>query len=96
LSTLKGKGIITEFQRKILLDTAALPDAGHFYLTGGTALAEFFFAHRRSYDLDLFTTEAGLAIPFSRTLERSLGQGGDYSVLRNGPWTCSLTLTRVF
>jgi hypothetical protein len=80
LNTLKGRGIITQIQRKILLETAALPDASHFYLTGGTALAEFHLGHRRSYDLDLFTTEAGLAIPFSRTLERSLGQGGDYSV----------------
>jgi hypothetical protein len=27
----------------------------HFYLTGGTALARFYFHHRESLDLDLFT-----------------------------------------
>lgn len=29
--------------------------AGDFYLTGGTALARFYFHHRESVDLDLFT-----------------------------------------
>ena len=29
--------------------------AEHFYLTGGTALARFYFHHRESLDLDLFT-----------------------------------------
>jgi predicted nucleotidyltransferase component of viral defense system len=29
--------------------------ASHFYLTGGTALARFYFHHRESLDLDLFT-----------------------------------------
>ena len=28
---------------------------GHFYLTGGTALSEFYLQHRYSYDIDLFT-----------------------------------------
>lgn len=40
-----------------------------FYLTGGTALAEFYLAHRRSYDIDLFTTEKDFAIQFSHTFE---------------------------
>jgi len=34
-----------------------------FYLTGGTALAEFYLAHRKSFDLDIFTTEKGIIIP---------------------------------
>jgi predicted nucleotidyltransferase component of viral defense system len=33
--------------------------AGHFYLTGGTALARFYFHHRESLDLDLFTNDFG-------------------------------------
>jgi predicted nucleotidyltransferase component of viral defense system len=33
------------------------PLAEHFYLTGGTALARFFFHHRESIDLDLFTND---------------------------------------
>ncbi|MEW6665136.1 MAG: nucleotidyl transferase AbiEii/AbiGii toxin family protein [Thermodesulfobacteriota bacterium] len=80
MERLKGKGIITLLQKRLLHDMAGVADSSHFYLTGGTALAEFFFGHRRSYDLDIFTTEAGLADPFSRTLEERLGQPGDYSV----------------
>lgn len=33
------------------------PLAKHFYLTGGTALARFYFSHRESLDLDLFTND---------------------------------------
>lgn len=33
------------------------PLANHFYLTGGTALARFYFHHRESLDLDLFTND---------------------------------------
>jgi hypothetical protein len=43
-----------------------------FYLTGGTALAEFYLAHRRSYDLDLFTTEKNFTIQFSHTFEEAM------------------------
>jgi len=39
-------------------------------LTGGTALAEFYFGHRLSYDLDLFTGKSDIVLPFSRELER--------------------------
>lgn len=35
------------------------PLAEHFYLTGGTALARFYFQHRESLDLDLFTNHFG-------------------------------------
>ncbi|MEK7119737.1 MAG: nucleotidyl transferase AbiEii/AbiGii toxin family protein [Patescibacteria group bacterium] len=34
--------------------------AGDFYLTGGTALARFYFHHRESVDLDLFTQNQSL------------------------------------
>jgi predicted nucleotidyltransferase component of viral defense system len=37
----------------------ASPLAEHFYLTGGTALARFYFHHRESLDLDLFTNDFG-------------------------------------
>jgi predicted nucleotidyltransferase component of viral defense system len=33
------------------------PLAAHFYLTGGTALARYYFHHRESLDLDLFTND---------------------------------------
>ncbi len=35
------------------------PLGEHFYLTGGTALARFYFHHRESLDLDLFTNDFG-------------------------------------
>jgi len=69
---LKGKGIITDLQRKILLAFCEILGSEMFYLTGGTALAEFYLAHRRSYDLDLFTTEKNFAIQFSHTFEEAM------------------------
>jgi len=55
-----------------LIDLAKVPDVTFFYLTGGSALADFFLGHRRSYDLDLFTIEKDLIVPFSRVLEERL------------------------
>lgn len=73
---LQGKGILTEAQRRILDCFRKLPDSSFFYLTGGTALAEFYLGHRRSFDLDLFTVERGLVLPFSRTLEDEFKREG--------------------
>ncbi len=67
---LKGNGLLSEGQKAFLRFFAELPDQEQFYLTGGTALAEFYLAHRYSYDLDLFTTEEGLLTPFCQLLER--------------------------
>ena len=48
--------ILTEFQLRFLKDFFNDTElAPHFYLTGGTALAAFYLAHRFSDDLDLFT-----------------------------------------
>ncbi len=65
----KGKGVLSRVQRRAISVLTELQDAKHFYLTGGTALAEFYLGHRKSYDLDLFTTERGLVLPFSRLVE---------------------------
>ncbi len=73
---LKGKGIVSEIQKRILGSFQKVPDASFFYLTGGTALAEFYFGHRKSYDLDLFTTEEGLVSPFSRIVSDRLKSAG--------------------
>lgn len=73
---LDGKGLLTSIQRDCLALLAALPDQQQFYLTGGTALAEFFLSHRLSFDLDFFTTEEPLIIPFSRHLESLFRQRG--------------------
>jgi predicted nucleotidyltransferase component of viral defense system len=67
---LKGKGILSDFQKTFLGLFASLPDQEHFFLTGGTALAEYYLAHRLSYDLDLFTSDAELIVPFSYRVEQ--------------------------
>jgi hypothetical protein len=68
----KSRGLLTKGQLEILTAFPELPDAERFYLTGGTALAEFYLGHRRSFDLDLFTAEHGLIVPFSRIAEARL------------------------
>ncbi len=67
---LKGKGLLTALQRTILDLFSSLPDQEQFYLTGGTALAEFYLGHRRSYDLDFFTAERELILPLSYEIEQ--------------------------
>ncbi len=69
---LKGKGILSDFQKAFLRLFANLPDQERFYLTGGTALAEYYLGHRLSYDLDLFTSEADLIVPFSYRIEKAV------------------------
>jgi hypothetical protein len=73
---LKGKGILSEFQKAFLQLFSSLPDQERFYLTGGTALAEYYLGHRLSYDLDLFTSEANLIVPFSYRVEQAAQHAG--------------------
>ncbi len=73
---LKGKGVLSDFQKTFLQIFASLPDQERFYLTGGTALAEYYLAHRLSYDLDLFTSEADLIVPFSYRVEQAAQNTG--------------------
>ena len=73
---LTGKGILSGLQNTFLHFFASLPDQKQFYLTGGTALAEYYLGHRLSYDLDLFTSEPDLIIPFSYRLEQSARSAG--------------------
>jgi len=69
---LKSKGIISELQKDVLNIFSNITDSKLFYLTGGTALAEFYLAHRKSFDLDIFTTEKELVLPFSYTFEEEI------------------------
>ncbi len=66
---LRGKGLLRPLQRHFLDLWASLPEQASFYLTGGTALAEFYLGHRLSFDLDFFTAEEPLIVPLSRKLE---------------------------
>ncbi len=79
---LEGKGIISDLQKEVLLSFSDLMDSDNFYLTGGTALAEFYIGHRKSFDLDLFTSEKGLILPFSRVVEEELREKFSLNVVR--------------
>jgi hypothetical protein len=73
---LKGKGVLSDFQRAFLRLFAGLPDQERFYLTGGAALAEYHLGHRLSYDLDLFTIETDSIVPFSYQVEQAVQSTG--------------------
>ena len=79
---LKSKGIITDLQREILTIFSEIHDSKMFYLTVGTALAEFYLGHRKSFDLDIFTTEKGLIIPLSYAFEQELKKNFLVKVVR--------------
>jgi hypothetical protein len=66
---LKGKGHLTPLQQDFLAAFSQIPDQSSFYLTGGTALAEYYLGHRLSFDLDLFTAEAELVLPISYIIQ---------------------------
>lgn len=48
---------LTKLQETILQNFFAKPIGKSYFLTGGTALSGFYFYHRESLDLDLFTFE---------------------------------------
>lgn len=75
MNILKGKGVLLSIQRNLLVEMGKINETSFFYLTGGTALSEFYLAHRRSYDLDFFTSEKDLILPFTRVLEEKILKG---------------------
>jgi hypothetical protein len=58
-----SSSILTELQRDVLAGFFRVADG--FFLSEGTALAEYYLHHRSSVDLDLFTTSAD-ALPHGR------------------------------
>ena len=80
---LKGKGLLTPIQKSFLAIFTQVPDQERFFLTGGTALAEYYLGHRLSFDLDFFTSEAELITPVSYQIEALCSsQGLQLSVVR--------------
>ena len=73
---LKGKGTLLPSQKAFLDMFSKLPDQDQFYFTGGAALSEFHLGHRLSYDLDFFTDQKGLLLPFSRQIEAECKKQG--------------------
>lgn len=49
-----GQEILKKWQKEIIALVALTPELGNFYLTGGTALANYYLQHRISDDLDFF------------------------------------------
>jgi len=92
---LRGKGLLTPLQRACLAAFAGLPDQAHFYLSGGTALAEFYLGHRLSFDLDLFTPEEALILPTSYQIETTAPRYGlQVSVIRRFATSVELVIGR--
>lgn len=54
-SALDPRRILTPLQWSVLRRFFSSPVSAQFFLTGGTALSGFYFGHRTSVDLDLFT-----------------------------------------
>lgn len=50
-----GQKVLTPTQKKIIKEVAKEKKMADFYLTGGTALAVYYFQHRVSDDLDFFS-----------------------------------------
>lgn len=64
-------GVLTSNQKNILSLLAKEPMiADNFYLTGGTALAEFYLDHRLSEDLDFFSEQEISAEAVSAVLKK--------------------------
>lgn len=61
--------VIASPLRSLIDDFFSLTDWKGLYLTGGTCLAEYYFGHRMSYDMDLFTAEESLFKEAIRMLE---------------------------
>jgi len=70
IKPLAGKGILTPIQKSFLSLFSRLPDSNQFYLTGGTALSEYYFSHRLSFDLDFFAGVDDLVLPASYEIEQ--------------------------
>ena len=68
--------LLAEIQKEILAHLRVIPELDAFYLTGGTALSRFYLAHRKSNDLDFFTSEEELIQPFSLKIEDVLDKAG--------------------
>lgn len=63
------KKLLTKLQEETLQSFFAQPVGASYFLTGGTALSGFYFYHRESIDLDLFTFETIEIEPVKQVFE---------------------------
>jgi hypothetical protein len=77
MTTAPSRSQLTDLQKRFLHAFAALTD--RFFLTGGAVLAGWILGHRRTDDLDLFTTDDGAMADADR-LVRAVAAGIDATV----------------
>ncbi len=68
--------VLADIQKEILTYLRDIPELEAFYLTGGTALSRFYLGHRKSNDLDFFTSEEELIQQFSLKIEEAIKKAG--------------------
>jgi len=76
--------IINKIQQSVLANFGSIPGSNNFYLTGGTALSQFYLQHRQSNDLDFFTNDENLLLPFAANIEKYLAVLGISAQRRRG------------
>jgi predicted nucleotidyltransferase component of viral defense system len=78
-----GPTTLDELQRDVL--SAFFRRESRYFLTGGAALAGFHLGHRRTQDLDLFTTESGLEDGVTALRTAAADLGATIESLRSSP-----------
>lgn len=68
--SLENNPVLTPYQVRILKIFFASNLGQQFFLTGGTALAAFYLAHRHSQDLDLFTLQDFDSLELEKLVEK--------------------------
>lgn len=87
--------VLTPFQIEFIRLLAESKIQERFFLTGGTALSEFFLQHRYSDDLDFFTEEEGNIIPVLPVIEEINARlKGELEVKRNLRTFIEIFITR--
>ena len=67
---IKKHRVIDEDLQRAIEDFFGAADWNGLYLTGGTCLAEYYFGHRLSVDMDLFTQKRELFTAAERVLAK--------------------------
>lgn len=91
---LKSKGTISNIQKDALLVISRTSGMDRFCLAGGTALADYYLAHRKSFDLDIFAGEKDIVLPFSADVTDNLKKDFLVSVTRRFPTFVELEVSR--
>ena len=75
--------LLDDFQQKVL--SGFFERENRFFLTGGAALAGFHLGHRRTQDLDLFTTEGHLEAGAAALMATAQELGASVEALQTYP-----------